>query len=145
MSSSTESKLAQNILWWKDSSLNEGRCPLLKEDNNKIVEIHLLSWKSFFFRTNRPNSTKLGTKHGWRELKILYIRTIQISKKKIIRFLLLLINVMILWYCDIFHSFAQMCILIWTGFSGERCGPCARFYKYRLFDYGLWKIQIMKL
>ena len=40
-------------------------------------------------------------------------------------FFLLLINVMILSYVFIDLWYYHMCLLIWTVFSGERCGPWA--------------------
>ena len=50
-----------------DSSFfsNEGPCPFPQGDNYEITKIHRRNLKIFFFRTTRPISTKVGTKHPW--------------------------------------------------------------------------------
>ena len=109
-------KLCTKHSWLKEIQVcsNEGQCPFPRWNNNTILEIHLPSLK-IFFRTIVPVSTKLGTKHPWvKGTDILEIRTIQFSRKR--------------WWVfsspnqcyDIFHSFAHLCLLIWTGFSGEQ-------------------------
>jgi hypothetical protein len=43
----------------------EGDSPSPRGDNSKKVKIHSKFLKIFFFRTNGPNSMKLGTNHPW--------------------------------------------------------------------------------
>ena len=100
-----------------DSSLfNEGPHPFPRRDNYEIAKIHWQNIKILFSRTTEPISTKLGTKHPW-------VKGIKFCSKKNHLILIKIINVFFSYlnqYYDII-----MYLLIWTVFSGERCGPWA--------------------
>ena len=89
---------------------------------------YIVLWRNlkfFFSRTTEPISTKLGTKHSWRVGNQSFSnKNHSILKKEIMDFPL---SNSTIWYK---HRFAQMFRLIWTGFSGERCGPWASSYGY---------------
>ena len=57
---------------------------------------------------------------GWRGLKVLQIRTIQLPNFKPI-----FLSKSMWWYNN---SFEQMCLLIWTSFSCEPCCPLVLFF-----------------
>ena len=60
-------KLGTKYPWVKGIQVcsNEGPHSSPRGDNNEIAKIHWRNSKIFFFRTNEPISTKLGTKHPW--------------------------------------------------------------------------------
>ena len=113
-------KLSTKHPWVKRIQVcsDEGPGPFPKGDTYKIAKIHWQNLKIFFCRTIWSISTKLVIL-GLKDLKVLQIRTILIVKKEMSGFRLFKST---LWYN---HSFEQMCLLIWTGFSGEWSGPWA--------------------
>ena len=72
---------------------------------------------------------------GWRRLKVLEILTIQSSKRRSRVFL----SKSTLWYN---YCFGQMCLLIWTGFSSERCNPWTCCFHFRQCEtLSSWTLQ----
>ena len=60
-------RLGTNHPWVKGIQVcsKEGDSPSPRGDNSKRVKIHWKFLKIFFFRTNGPNSIKLGTNYPW--------------------------------------------------------------------------------
>ena len=60
-------RLGTNHSWVKGIQVcsKEGDSPSPRGDNSERVKIHWKFLKIFFFRTNRPNSIKLGTNYPW--------------------------------------------------------------------------------
>ena len=121
---------------------NEGPLLFPRGDYYEIGKIHWQNLKIFFYRTTASISTKLSKKHPW--VKRIWV----CSNEKATPFyigrgdnnriakvlsqnskLFSWTAGLVLWY------FAQIYLLIWTGFSGERCGLwascllCRRYYK----------------
>jgi hypothetical protein len=53
----------------------EGDSPFARGDNSERIKIHLKFSKTFFSRTSRPKSIKLGTNYPW-------VKGIQVSSNK---------------------------------------------------------------
>ena len=98
------------------------------------MEIHWRNLKCFSSRTTWPISTKLGTKHS--RVKGTHNFTNlehSILKKEIMGSFR---SYWMLWYN---HSFAEMCLLIWTGFSSGWFGSWAScLVLHRLTIFGTW-------
>ena len=60
-------KLSTKHSWLKEIQVCSNERPGIfpRGHNNEIAEIHWQNLRIFFFRTNGPISTKLGTKHTW--------------------------------------------------------------------------------
>ena len=103
--------LAPNIHRWRRFKYEQMKSPrpFPKGDNYEIAKIHPRNLKRI---------------HGWRGLEFVQMKNHSILKKEIMDFPL---SNSTIWYK---HRFAQMFRLIWTGFSGERCGPWASSYGY---------------
>ena len=105
-------KLSTKHPWMKgiQVSSNEGHCPFPKGDNYEIAKT-LTKFKNLLLKNHWANLNQTWHKAflGWRGLKFDQIRNHSILKKKIIIFLLFLINV----------NVNRMCLLIWTVFSGS--------------------------
>ena len=107
------------IIWFQVCS-KEGPCPFSKGDTKEIVEIHLQSFKTFFSRITGPILINLGIKHPWvKEIQSFTNKDHSIFKNEI----------MYVFSPNQCNDIIIMCFLIWTGFSGERCGPWALFKK----------------
>ena len=106
--------------------LNEGKVLFSRGDNYKIVKIYWQNLKTLFklkSSTTGSISTNLCAKHIW-------VKGIPVGSNE-----------------ETFHSqnvdngFSSlnqrydkiMCLLIWTVFSGERCGPWASCYDYNYY------------
>ena len=106
-----------------DSSLFKWRAPLfLRGDNFKIVEIHWRNFKIFFSRTTGPISTKFSTKHP-------LVKGIQVCSNEE-PFNSHKVNNAWVFPSHNQHYDNHMCLLIWTVFSGERCGPWTSCFYY---------------
>ena len=125
---------------------NEGPCSFPRRDNYEIAKIHWQNLIIFFSRTTRPISTKLDTKHP-------LVKGTQVCSTSNERALSGLdwVNFNQTWHKASLgegdsNSFKwrvrpfprgdnyktakihNMCLLIWTVFSGERCDPWASFW-----------------
>jgi hypothetical protein len=70
-------RLNTNHPWVKGIQVcsKEGDIPSPRGDNRERVKLHSKFLKIFFFRTNRPNSIKLGTNYPWiKEIQVCSIK-----------------------------------------------------------------------
>ena len=113
-----------NYPWVKGIQVcsNEGTPLFLRRDNFKIVEIHWRNFKIFFSRTTGPISTKFSTKHP-------LVKGIQICSNEE-PFNSHKVNNAWVFPSHNQHYDNHMCLLIWTVFSGERCGPWISCFCY---------------
>ena len=128
---------------WIQVCPNEGPCPCPIGDNYEIAKINTLTNKKtnllLLNRCANFNQTwQKACMFGWRGLKFVQIeeprlfskgRWYQNCKNTFTKF-----ENLVGQFHDIYnHSFAQIYSLIWTGFSGERCGPrpLVRFFFIR--------------
>ena len=119
-------KLGTKYPWVKGIHIysNEGPRPFQGEVITKLQKYIDEILKIFYSRTTRSISTKFGTKHSWvmktqvcsNEGPCPYPRVDNYKIAKIMGFFSSFLNQ---------HYDNHMCLLIWTVFSGERCGPWA--------------------
>ena len=101
------------------------------------LKIHWGNLKIFFSKTTGPISTKLDTKHPWvKGTQGFYIKgPFNYQKGDDVFFL----SKSTLWYN---YCFGQMCLLIWTGFSSERCNPWTCCFHFRQCEtLSSWTLQ----
>ena len=80
--------IKQSILGWRELKFVQIKGPtlFLRGNHYEIVKMHCRNSK-IFSRTAKPISTKLYIKHPWvKKFKVLQIRTIQFSKKRLMGF-----------------------------------------------------------
>ena len=99
--------------------------PFPRGDNYEIVKIQYPRLKIFLSRNIRPISFKLSTKQPWvKGISGYPIKFLSIFKMEMMGFFLSK-KILHVWYNQ---SSEQMFLLIWTSFSGERCGTWASCY-----------------
>ena len=98
--------LAQSIIRWRESRVSQiyGHTLFQREIITKLQKYLSQVYKNCFFRTIRPISTKLGTKHPWvKRIQVSTNKDLSIMKKEMMGF-----SKSTLWYN---HSSLQMCLL----------------------------------
>ena len=115
--------LAQSILGWRGFKIcsNEGPRPFPRGDKYESLKLHLRNFKNLLLQNQWANFNQSRHKSFLDEGDSSFFKWIKSNSHKVNNFfsfslLMLLYN--------------HMCLMIWTVFSGEWCGPWASCFNF---------------